>query len=85
MDFGIALASSVDSWRTVQRAEELGFKDAWFYDSQLLYTDVFVSMALAAEKTSISPAPLWRKCLVDSAIQSMRTQCGKWAANIPIA
>ncbi len=51
MDFGIALASSTDSWRTVKRAEELGFKDAWFYDSQLLYTDVFVSMALAAEKT----------------------------------
>lgn len=51
MDFGIALASTVDSWKLVQRAEELGFKDAWFYDSQLLYADVFVAMALAAEKT----------------------------------
>ncbi len=52
MDYGIALASATDSWKVVQRAEELGFKDAWFYDSQLLYSDVFVSMALAAEKTS---------------------------------
>ncbi|MEM9404468.1 MAG: LLM class flavin-dependent oxidoreductase [Acidobacteriota bacterium] len=52
MDFGIALASSTDSWKVVQRAEELGFKDAWFYDSQLLYSDVFVAMTLAAEKTS---------------------------------
>ena len=52
MDFGIALASATDSWKLVRRAEELGFRDAWFYDSQLLYADVFVSMALAAEKTS---------------------------------
>ena len=52
MDFGIALTPSPESWRTVKRAEELGFSHAWFYDSQLLYTDVFVSMALAAEHTS---------------------------------
>lgn len=52
MDFGIALTPSPESWRTVQRAEELGFSHAWFYDSQLLYTDVFISMALAAEHTS---------------------------------
>ncbi|MFN0096332.1 MAG: LLM class flavin-dependent oxidoreductase [Dehalococcoidia bacterium] len=52
MEFGIALTPSTDSWRVVQRAEEIGFTHAWFYDSQLLYTDVFVSMALAAEHTS---------------------------------
>jgi 5,10-methylenetetrahydromethanopterin reductase len=52
MDFGIALTPTPDSWRTVKRAEELGFTHAWFYDSQLLYTDVFMSMALAAEHTS---------------------------------
>jgi 5,10-methylenetetrahydromethanopterin reductase len=52
MDFGIAVTPSPTSWRTVKRAEELGFSHAWFYDSQLLYTDVFVSMALAAEHTS---------------------------------
>ena len=52
MDFGIALTPSPDSWKTVKRAEELGFTHAWFYDSQLLYTDVFIAMALAAEHTS---------------------------------
>ena len=51
MDLGIVLTPAVDSWRTVARAEELGFSHAWFYDSQLLYADVFVSMALAAEHT----------------------------------
>ncbi len=51
MEYGIALASEIDSWRWVQRAEELGFSSAWFYDTQLLNPDVFICMALAAEKT----------------------------------
>lgn len=52
MEFGIALASNVDAWRTVKRAEELGFSYAWFYDSQMLAPEIFISMALAAEQTS---------------------------------
>ena len=52
MEFGIALVSNVDAWKTVKRAEELGFTHAWFYDTQLLSPDIFVSMALAAEHTS---------------------------------
>ncbi len=52
MEFGIALASNVDAWKTVKRAEELGFTHAWFYDSQLLAPDIFISMALCAEHTS---------------------------------
>ena len=52
MEFGIAVASTTESWRVVARAEELGFAEAWFYDTQLLNPDVFVCMALAAERTS---------------------------------
>ena len=52
MDFGIALASTVDGWKAVKRAEELGFTHAWFYDTQMLCPDVFVSMALAAANTT---------------------------------
>src|SRR5271165_3314479 len=51
MDFGIAFASSTESWRVVERAEALGFTHAWFYDTQLLNPDVFVCMALAARST----------------------------------
>jgi len=51
MDFGIALAPSADAWKTVQRAEALGFSHAWLYDTQLLCADVFVAMALAAANT----------------------------------
>ena len=52
MDLGIAICSSGDSWKVVERAEELGFTHAWFYDTQQLCADVFVSMAAAAMKTS---------------------------------
>ena len=51
MDFGIALPTSADSWRVVQRAEELGFTHAWFYDTQMLSADCFVAMGAAAVNT----------------------------------
>jgi 5,10-methylenetetrahydromethanopterin reductase len=52
MEFGIALATAADSWKTVKRAEELGFSHAWFYDTQMLCADCFVAMGAAAVKTS---------------------------------
>lgn len=51
MDFGIALATAADSWRLAQRAEELGFTHAWFYDTQMLSADCFVAMGAAAVNT----------------------------------
>ncbi len=52
MQFSVAFASELDSWKWVKRAEELGFHAAWFYDTQLLNPDVFICMALAAHETS---------------------------------
>jgi 5,10-methylenetetrahydromethanopterin reductase len=52
MEFGIALATAADSWKTVKRAEELGFSHAWFYDTQMLCADCFVAMGAAAALTS---------------------------------
>ncbi|MDG2284887.1 MAG: LLM class flavin-dependent oxidoreductase, partial [Alphaproteobacteria bacterium] len=52
MDFGIALATSADSYKVVERAEQLGFTNAWFYDTQMLSADCFVAMGAAAVKTS---------------------------------
>jgi 5,10-methylenetetrahydromethanopterin reductase len=51
MQFGIAVATAADSWKVVQRAEELGFHHAWFYDTQMLCADCFVAMGAAAVKT----------------------------------
>src|SRR5438445_10630644 len=52
MDFGIGIATSSDSWRLAQRAEELGFTHAWFFDTQMITGDPFVAMAAAALKTT---------------------------------
>ena len=51
MDFGIALPTAADSWKVVQRAEEMGFTHAWFYDTQMLSADCFVAMGAAAVNT----------------------------------
>lgn len=51
MDFGVALATSAESWKVARRAEALGFHEVWFYDTQLLNADLFVAMALAAMQT----------------------------------
>jgi 5,10-methylenetetrahydromethanopterin reductase len=52
MRFAIAIPTDATSWRVVQRAEELGFHRAWFYDTQMLSADPFVAMAAAAMKTT---------------------------------
>lgn len=52
MQFGIAMATDAEGWRLAQRAEELGFASAWFYDTQMLSADCFVAMGAAAVKTS---------------------------------
>ncbi len=52
MRFGIAIPTDAESWKLVQRAEELGFASAWFYDTQMLSADCFVAMGAAAVKTS---------------------------------
>src|SRR4051794_20273596 len=52
MEFGIAMPTDAESWRLAERAEELGFRSAWFYDTQMLSADPFVAMGAAAMKTS---------------------------------
>ena len=52
MDYDIFLAPAADSYKVVKRAEELGYRRAWFYDTQLLNAELFVAMAAAAVQTS---------------------------------
>jgi 5,10-methylenetetrahydromethanopterin reductase len=51
MDYGILIPCYIDAWREVKAAEEAGFTHAWFADSQLIYSDVWATMALAAQNT----------------------------------
>ena len=52
MDFGVTFPARVGDFELIELAERLGYSQAWFYDSQMIYSDVYATMALAAHKTS---------------------------------
>ena len=52
MDLGICVASHVGDTDYVVRAEELGYTHAWLADSQMLWSDCYATLALAAYRTS---------------------------------
>src|SRR5687767_8758311 len=52
MDISCAFTSSLDSPQHAAVAEGLGYKRAWFYDGPPFAPDVWMMLALAAEKTS---------------------------------
>ncbi|RLE18911.1 MAG: 5,10-methylene tetrahydromethanopterin reductase, partial [Actinobacteria bacterium] len=61
MKLSCAFATSMDTPRHIEVAEELGYERAWVYDSPALYPDAWMTLALAAGRTStitIGPAVL---------------------------
>ena len=52
MDIGICVASHVKDIDYVVRAEQLGYSHAWLADSQMLWSDCYAALALAAVRTS---------------------------------
>jgi 5,10-methylenetetrahydromethanopterin reductase len=52
MQLGVCVASRIDDIDYVVRAEELGYDSAWMADSQMIWSDVYASLALAAHRTS---------------------------------
>jgi 5,10-methylenetetrahydromethanopterin reductase len=52
MDFGICVASRPGDIGDIVDAERLGFTHAWLADSQMLWSDVYAMLALAAVRTS---------------------------------
>src|SRR5207244_7551296 len=52
MKLSCALVTNVDSPELIAVAERLGYHRAWLYDSPAITSDVWVALALAAERTS---------------------------------
>ena len=52
MDIGVCVASHVGDIDYVLRAEQLGYTHAWLADSQMLWSDCYATLALAAHQTS---------------------------------
>jgi len=51
MDLGVCVASKIDDLGYAVLAEELGYSHLWFADSQMLWSDCYAAMALAATRT----------------------------------
>lgn len=52
MKFGAMVATKIDDWQLIPYAESLGYDHAWFPDSQMIWSDCYATMALAAQHTS---------------------------------
>ncbi|MGE0624803.1 MAG: LLM class flavin-dependent oxidoreductase [Pseudomonadales bacterium] len=52
MDLGICVASHIGDIDYIVRAEALGYSHAWLADSQMLWSDCYATLALAAVRTS---------------------------------
>ena len=51
MDFGICVASKIDDVGYITHAENLGYSHAWVADSQMIWSDCYAVLALAAQQT----------------------------------
>lgn len=52
MDIGICVASHINDVDYIVKAESLGYTHAWCADSQMIWSDCYATLALAATRTS---------------------------------
>lgn len=52
MKFGAMVATKIDDWQLIPYAESLGYDHAWVPDSQMIWSDCYATLALAAHHTS---------------------------------
>ncbi len=51
MKFGIMFDTHIDKWDLIRYAEELGYDTAYFPDSEMMWSDCYATLALAAFNT----------------------------------
>ena len=52
MQFGIIFPTKIDDWQVIADAEAMGYHRAWVPDSQMIWSDCYATLALAAVNTS---------------------------------
>ena len=52
MQFSITVATKIDDWQLIKYAEDLGYDGAWVPDSQMIWSDCYATLALAAHNTA---------------------------------
>lgn len=94
MDFGICVASRPADLDYVVEAERLGFTHCWMADSQMIWSDVYAMLALAADRTTtmrvgtgvavapVRPAPVTAAAIATiNELAPGRTFCGVGTGN----
>src|SRR5918992_1648526 len=51
MQFGVTIDTHVNKWDLIKYAEDLGYDRAWVPDSQMIWSDCYATLALAAHNT----------------------------------
>src|SRR5688500_1611642 len=51
MQFGVTIDTHVNKWDLIRYAESLGYDRAWVPDSQMIWSDCYAVLALAAQNT----------------------------------
>ncbi len=52
MKYSLHVSTRISDWKFVQELEALGYDAAWIPDSQMIWSDCYATMALAAANTS---------------------------------
>ena len=52
MQYGGVVATKIDDWAIFKELEDLGYDSAWAPDSQMIWSDCYATLALAAANTS---------------------------------
>ena len=52
MKFGAMVATRIEDWELLKYAEDLGYDNGWVPDSQMIWSDCYAVLALAAHNTS---------------------------------
>lgn len=52
MRFSVLIPPKIDDWEVLKLAEDLGYDSAWIPDSQMIWSDCYAVLALAAQHTS---------------------------------
>ena len=52
MKFGGVVATQIDNWKIFKELEDLGYDSGWVPDSQMIWSDCYATLALAAANTS---------------------------------
>ena len=75
MQFGICVMADIDEVGFFNHAESLGYDSVWVTDSQMIFSDCYAVLALAARQTRRIP---WGRARPSAARGSLPCRWRRW-------